>query len=174
MIETERLIIVPFEMKFAEDYYREFDEEITRYQYPDSFKTLADAEEMLASFIETMEQGEMLFGEILAKEGDFAGGVEVHGLNEEYPEVGIWIRKGFQRRGFAYEALAAVAEFVASQYRKDWLVYEADIRNISSIRLVEKFPYTQEGMDEFETGTGKHLSLQRFLIQIGKGKEGRK
>lgn len=165
-IRTQRLTIAPFKMELAQEYYQEFDEEITRYQYPEPFETLADAKERLQGFLEAMERGEMLFLSILDKEGGFVGGVEVNGLNEACPEVGIWISKGVQRRGYAHEALAAVVRYVAGQYGKDWLAYEADIRNVSSIRLVEKFAYSQEGVDEFETETGKRLSLRRFLIRL--------
>lgn len=165
VIETERLRIVPFEMNRLAEYYREFDEEITKYQYPDPFSSISAAEEVLQGFIDCMEQNEMLFLSILTPDGDFIGGTEVHGLQEEYPELGIWIKKQSQQKGYAYEALAAVLNFVDTNFHKDWYVYEADIRNAGSMKLVEKFDYKKEGTDEFETETGKSLVLQRFLIR---------
>ena len=166
LIETGRLRVVPFEMSCLEDYFLEFNEEITRYQYPNPFESVTAAQEVLQGFINLMDQNEMLFLSILTPEGDFVGGVEVHGLQEEYPELGVWIKQGSQQKGYAYEALKSVLEFVDSTYHKEWFVYEADIRNKGSMKLVEKFPYKKEELDEFETETGKTLALQRFLIQV--------
>ena len=51
-IRTERLTIVPFELKYLNDYYNGFDKEITKYQYPDSFDSVEAAETLLQEFIE--------------------------------------------------------------------------------------------------------------------------
>ena len=74
-------------------------------------------------------------------------------------------QKGEQQKGYAWEALAGVLKFTDGSYRKEWYVFEADIRNVGSMRLVEKFDYRKEGLNEFETETGKRLRLQRFLIR---------
>ncbi len=39
MIQTKRLQIVPFEMKFLKDYCEGFNTEIAKYQWPDPFET---------------------------------------------------------------------------------------------------------------------------------------
>ena len=165
LIETDRLRIVPFEMGHLQAYFSEFGTEITRYQYPEPFASISAAGEQLGEFIGRMNRDEMLFLSILAPDGAFAGGVEVHGLREECPEVGVWIKKRAQRRGYAYEALAGVLRYTDEAYRKGWYVYEADVRNVGSMKLVERFDYRKDGYDEFETETGKLLKLQRFLIR---------
>ena len=47
VIETGRLKIVPFEMGHLEEYVSAFDGEITKYQYPDPFASVAAAQETL-------------------------------------------------------------------------------------------------------------------------------
>lgn len=164
-IETQRLRIRPFDMKYLQEYYLEFNEEITKYQYPDPFASVSAAREVLQEFVNQMNQGEMLFLSVFMNE-EFSGGIEVHGLREQTPELGIWIKSALQQRGYAYEALAGVLKFMDTYCRKDWYVYEADIRNEGSMKLVEKFRYKKEGEpDAFETDTGKSLVLQRFLIK---------
>ena len=64
---TERLILQPFRDVFLEAYFREFTEEITRYQYPDVFPSLEAANEVLSGFVQEMEQGNMLELVVLAK-----------------------------------------------------------------------------------------------------------
>lgn len=163
-IQTERLVIIPFDLNYLNDYYHGFDEEITQYQYPNPFESEEAARKLLQEFIEEMDQGEMLFLAILDKNGRFAGSVEVHGLPEEYPELGIWLKKDLQGKGYAYEALNSVLRYLNQTYQKEWYVYEADIRNKSSIGLVAKFSYCKEGLDEFMTESGKELKLQRYRI----------
>ena len=79
-IRTGRLTIQPFQPKFLKDYYREFTEEITKYQYPDPFPDLEAASQTLSGFARDMEAGDMLELVILSREGEFLGSVEVFGL----------------------------------------------------------------------------------------------
>ena len=65
MIQTERLNIVPLEMKYAESYFKGFDSEIAKYQWPDPYETLEDAEAMLKDFIAEMNAEESLYYAIL-------------------------------------------------------------------------------------------------------------
>lgn len=59
----------------------------------------------------------MLFS-ILSKNDVFLGSVEVHGLTEESPELGIWIVESEQNKGYAYEALKEVLNYVREKYDK--------------------------------------------------------
>lgn len=156
LIQTERLIITPFDLISLKDYYEGLDADITKYQYPDPFTTEEDARELLQSFINLMNQGEMLFLTIFTKNNQFVGSIEVHGLKENQPKLGLWIKREVQQRGYAYEALSNVIKKVNDDYKKEWYIYEADIRNTGSIKLVEKFTYRKDGIDEFTTETGKN------------------
>lgn len=166
LIQTERLIITPFDLISLKDYYEGLDADITKYQYPDPFTTEEDARELLQSFINLMNQGEMLFLTIFTKNNQFVGSIEVHGLKENQPELGLWIKREVQQRGYAYEALSNVIKKVNDDYKKEWYIYEADIRNTGSIKIVEKFTYRKDGIDEFTTETGKKLKLQRYIIKL--------
>lgn len=54
MIETKRLRIEPFEMGHLEAYSIGFDNEVTKYQYPDPFESIDDAREFLLGFIDSI------------------------------------------------------------------------------------------------------------------------
>lgn len=166
MIETERLIISKFTKERIVDYAKNFDSDITRYQYPEPFESLEEANELLGEFMELDNNEEMLFLSILLPSKEFVGSVEIHGLKEEVPEIGVWICKQFHDRGYAYEALNAVLEYVHTKYGIKHFFYEADVRNIASIKLLEKYTYKQGNVECFDTETGKHLELQGFTIQL--------
>lgn len=92
-IQSKRLTITAFDMKYLDDYYHNFDKEITQYQYPDPFDSLESARKCLQEFIDAAARGEMLFLALLDSNATFIGSLEVHGLMEETPELGIWIAR---------------------------------------------------------------------------------
>lgn len=85
----DEISIVPFDMKYLNDYYREFNAEITEFQWTDPFDNIEDAKALLQKFSEEMHAGKTLLFSVLSKEGAFIGSVEVHGLSDNCPELGL-------------------------------------------------------------------------------------
>lgn len=170
MIQTERLNIVPFEMKFLNNYFNEFNAEITKYQWPNPFESIEDARATLQEFIKKMDKEETLIFSILSKNEKFLGSIEVHALNEDCPELGIWILTSEQNKGYAYEALNSVLEYVHTKYNKIAFYYEADIRNTGSIKLLYKFKskceIVKQGLEKITTDFGKYLELQGYILKL--------
>ncbi len=169
MIISERTNIVPFEMKYLNHYFRGFNAEITKFQWPDPFESIEDARSMLQDFLNEMDREETLLFSILSKDEDFLGSVEIHGLAEDCPELGIWIIEPQQNKGYAYEALNAVLGYVRLKYDKNVFFYEADIRNTGSIKLLRKFDKKYEiierEIERFTTDSGKDLELQGYILK---------
>ena len=174
MARGGRISIVPFEMKYLDDYFNGFNAEITRFQWPDPFECMEDARSVLQAFLDEMERGETLLFAILSENGSFLGSVEVHGLTGECPEVGVWIAAPEQRKGYAWEALDAILDHVRSTYGKAEFYYEADIRNTGSMKLLRKldgkYEITAHGCEKLTTDSGKDLELQGYTL---KAKESR-
>ncbi|MCM1183110.1 MAG: GNAT family N-acetyltransferase [Roseburia sp.] len=169
MIKSERTNIVPFDMNYLNHYFNGFNAKITRFQWPDPFESIEDAKTVLQEFLNEMERGETLLFSILSKNGDFLGSVEIHGLSEDCPELGIWIIESEQNKGYAYEALDAVLDYLCSKYDKAKFYYEADIRNIGSIKLLQKFDkkyeILEQGVEKFTTDSGKKLELRGYILR---------
>ncbi len=163
-LTTSRLILQPFSHAFLKDYYSEFTEKITRYQYPDSFPDMETANQMVSDFVREMDQGNMLELVILSREGEFLGSLEVFGLQEETPEIGLWLKSSAHGAGYGYEALKGMLDFLSTTGKYKSYVYEVDVRNTPSIRLVEKFRFQKGGCEEVITETGKKLILQTYHI----------
>lgn len=119
--------IVPFEMKYLNEYYDGFNTEITKYQWPDPF-------------------------------------------SEDCPEVGVWICEPEQGKGYAYEALSYILHFAQDKYGKKNFFYEADVRNVGSTKLLNKFSNLYEintlGVEELVTDSGKELKLQGSIMKV--------
>lgn len=169
MIRTERLSIEPFDIKYLKDYFDGFNKEITRFQWPDPFPNIDSARNVLQGFLNEMKQGESLYFSILSSSNSFLGSVEIHGLNEDCPELGIWIIEGEQNKGYAGEALCAVLNYVRSKYDKQTFFYEADIRNEASMKLLHKiecgYEIIEQGFEALTTDSGKDLELQGYILK---------
>ena len=163
-IRTQRLVIQPFTDRYLEDYFQEFTDEITRYQYPDAFQNLEAAREVLSGFTREMEQGNMLELAILSRNGEFLGSAEVFGIRERTPEIGLWLKSAAHGKGYGYEALEGVLEYLDRTGEYEYLIYEADVRNEPSIRLIEKFRCEKGGCEDITTESGKKLALRIYRV----------
>ena len=165
--------IEPFDIKYLSDYYNEFDAEITKYQWPDPFESIDDAKELLQEFIDEMGRDETIFLSVLSETGEFIGSVEVHGLDEDCPELGVWIKKSEWGKGYAYQALKAALDIVKSKYGKTEFFYEADTRNVGSRKLLDKFKdeydIEAQAAEALTTDSGKELELQGFILTLKEG-----
>lgn len=163
-IRTQRLVLRSYEPMYLEDYYHGFTEEIVKYQYPDSFPDLETAEQVLSGFAREMEAGDMLVLVVLNREGEFLGSAEVSGMREDTPELGIWMKSSAQGTGYGYEALQSVVDYLNALGKYRYYIYEADVRNTPSRRLVEKFQFQEGERQELTTESGKRLVLQTYRI----------
>lgn len=161
--------IVPFDMKYLEDYYENFNQEITKYQWPDPFENLEDARNLLQEFLDEMEKEEMLIYSIIDAEDRFVGSVELHGITEECPELGVWIIETQQGKGYAYKALEYIMDYAYKLYGKRAFFYEADVRNAGSNKLLSKFENTYDinplEVEKLITDSGKELKLQGNILK---------
>ncbi len=168
-IKYRTIEIEPFDMKYLDDYYKGFNSEITKYQWPNPFESIEDAKGLLSDFLDEMEKGETLLYSVVSDDKSFLGSVEMHGLTGDCPEVGVWITEAAQKKGYAYEALKALLDYARTKHHKNEFYYEADIRNIGSTKLLHKFEdeyeIIKQDLDECVTDSGKELKLQGYVLR---------
>jgi hypothetical protein len=56
IIETERLLLIPITMEYAEEIFKEFTPEITTYMFPKSAENISETESFINHALEEMEQ----------------------------------------------------------------------------------------------------------------------
>lgn len=164
ILKTERLVIQPYNHTYLEDYYKEFTDEITKFQYPDSFSNIESARKTISEFLSEMDKGKMLELVILSRQGEFLGSIEVFGIKGKTPEVGLWIKKSAHGNGYGYEALNALIDYLDSKQKYKHYVYEVDIKNAQSLHLVNKFSFNKGSCEEITTESGKKLILDSYYI----------
>ena len=84
--------------------------------------------------------------------------------------MGVWVAEPEQRRGYAFKALSALLDYAKARHGKTCFYYEADVRNKSSMKLLQKFrdcyEITNRGTEKLTTDSGKELELGGFELKL--------
>lgn len=119
-IETERLVIIEFDLSMAEDVHKNSLDEDTRRFVPDEvFETVEEAKETIEFLMSCYETGEgPLVYPMLIKGGANIGYVQLVPIEEGF-EVGYHVAKNYRGQGYATEALLALIQFVKTEKNLD-------------------------------------------------------
>ena len=135
-IESARLLQIPIEQHHSKDIFEHFTEEITRYMYPKPPADLDETERIVSYSIKDLENGTDLQMVILDKQSkEFLGCSGVHHIKARIPEIGIWVKKEAQLKGYGLEAIEAIVTWARRNMRFAALKYPVDKRNIPSRRI---------------------------------------
>lgn len=137
-IETARLLLVLITMEYAEEIFRVFDDDITRYLYPATPKEITDTRDFISKSIEGFSRGEEIVAAILTKDiREFIGNVGIHDINTSTPELGIWIKKDAHGHGYGKEAVTGLKEWADQELQYEYIKYPVVEENTPSREIVE-------------------------------------
>lgn len=148
-VETERLILRPFEMGDAEDWFKIMSSpEVTRYWSHLPWQSLQEAQEDIIQDITHMERKEYLRLAVIDKATHTLMGMCVffnHYPNSRRGEIGYCLDTIYQGKGVMKEAMVAFIEYLHTNLSVRRL--EADIHpdNKASAALLAKLGFEQEG-----------------------------
>ena len=138
-IETNRLLLVPINRKYAEDIFRTFTAVITGYMYPRPATDISETLEFIDSALKGLENGTNLQLVIVDKSSmEFLGCAGLHKVGQIDPELGIWIKKSSHGNGYGHEAITAVIGWARAHIQFEHLRYPVDKRNVPSRRIPER------------------------------------
>lgn len=138
IIETERLLLVPITMNYAEEIFKEFTPEITTYMFPKAAEHISETENFIQEAINKMLAGNNYQAVILDKGSkEFMGCVGLHIKHPTTPELGIWIKKSAFGKQIGREAVAWVSDRAQKNMEFDYLFYPVDQKNIPSRKIAE-------------------------------------
>lgn len=137
-LETERLLLKPISMVYAEEIFTEFTEEITFYMYPRPARRIQETESFIRESLIGLERGVNLQTVILHKTTEeFLGCAGLHDLDSRFPELGIWLKASAQGRAFGKEAIEGLKNWADEKLDYEYLRYPVDARNYPSRRIPE-------------------------------------
>lgn len=163
----DRIIISPVDIEDAHIYYKEFNDEVTKFQFATPFNSLEEAEALINNFIDLSYENINTMFNILDRDKNFIGSIELYELYKDYPEVGIWICKDDRNKGYAEEALRVLINYFKDKSYIKGFIYEADIRNIPSLKLIEKIKGEKVDFNKVKVD-GKELQLEKYVISFNK------
>lgn len=137
-IETERLFLVSASGEHTQHIFSEYRYPVTHYMNhpaPDSLKSVEDR--MKQREIE-MKEGLGLYLAVLQKEsGEFLGCFALEELNQEAPEMGGWLKKGAQGKGFGKETTLALKKWADEHLDYAYAKWPCAKENIASCKLAK-------------------------------------
>lgn len=138
VINSERLRMIPTSDDSAQDIFKEFNLEITKYMSPRSPKKIEDTFKYIKSSRLKMEKGEDLGLTIFDKKnGEFLGQCGLHRINTPTPEIGIWVKIDAQGNSYGKEAVTSIKNWCDENIKYKYITYPVDKRNISSRKIAE-------------------------------------
>ena len=173
IIETERLYLKAISRDFADDIFREFTPEITKYMYPKPKENIEETYEYIEKTLSKIKEGDELEMVITKKENnEFIGVCGIYDLNKLGPGLWIWIKKSSHNNGFGLEAINGLIEWSNINIKFDYLEYPVDKRNIASRRIPEKNngKIVKEEKSEGEAGNELDEYIYIGYIQNNKSK----
>lgn len=152
-IETERLLLVPIEMKYKESIFKEFTSDITTFMYPRPSKDISETEAFINDSLKGLGEGNNLQFVIIAKDSqEFFGCAGLHNVDSKTPEMGVWLKLSAHGNGYGKEAMTGIKKWADSNLKYDYILYPVADKNIASRKIPESLggkierEYDQEGM----------------------------
>lgn len=138
VIETERLLMEPVSLEYADKIFTEFTDEITLFMFPSAAKDISETKRFIEDSREKMRSGTDIFVSVFEKtKGEFLGGGGLHHLDTKTPELGIWIKKSAHGHKFGQEAVTGLKLFADENLDYEYLFYPVAADNIASRKIPE-------------------------------------
>jgi len=139
-LETERLLLRPFEKSDAQAMYDNWasDEEVTKYLTWNAHTNIEETKFILNLWIEEYQKPERInCGIVLKETNELIGGIDVVGYIEGVPVIGYCISRKHWNKGIMSEALKELTNYLFSIGHTKIRV-DAMVDNIGSNRVIQK------------------------------------
>ena len=138
-IEARRVFLLPVSRDHAEEIFRSFTPQITRYMNPRPAQAIDETLEFIDESRKEIADGTNLPLSVICKQtGAFVGCAGLHDIGANDRELGIWIKQASQGHGYGHEAITAVIEWARSNLQFEYLRYPVDKRNLPSRKIAER------------------------------------
>lgn len=139
-IETERLILRPFEMSDSDDIFKNWasDDEVTKYLTWNTHENVEVTKNIVSIWISQYEKPERINCAIILKEtNELIGGIDVVGYIDDIPVIGYVLSRKYWNNGYMSEACQSIVDFLFSLgYRK--IRIDAVKENVGSNKVIVK------------------------------------
>jgi ribosomal-protein-alanine N-acetyltransferase len=137
-IETERLILVPIDLAYKDDIFREFTLEVARFLVPQPTGDMANTIYFITDSREkTLNNAELQLIALDKATNEFMGCVGLHDIDTKIPELGLWFKKSVWGKGYGKESMLALKKWADNNLKYDTINYPIFKENIPSQKIAE-------------------------------------
>lgn len=166
-LKTKRLNLIPSNMDYCDDIYREFTVEVARYMIPQPSEDKQETVKFLQECQQAFELATDLEVIILDNQSEeFLGCLGVLGLNRKTPSLGLWLKKSAWRKGYGQEAVKAILDWLKTYKQYRYILYPVDRDNIASRRLVESCGGVLDNVYAEKNTLGRVLNVCEYHIEL--------
>ncbi|GGI41828.1 GNAT family N-acetyltransferase [Mammaliicoccus stepanovicii] len=147
MIQTERLVLVPFQVKHLDDIYEILSNDETCQFLPhDPWTETNKDENFKKRLIEfNLNSGEKCHLAVMLNDKLIGDVVAWYTDMKDTVEIGYVFNKAFSNKGYATEAVEAFKQFLFKEYDLHRIQTMLDANNLSSANLCERIGMRKEG-----------------------------
>lgn len=133
VIKSKRLRLVPLSEKYREVIFKEFTKEITKYMYPKAAEDIKETDNFINDSLKRHEaKTDYIWAITNMKTDEYLGNCGLHSLQNEKPELGIWLKKSVHGQGYGKEVIVSIIDWVRKSLEIKAVLYPVDKRNIPS------------------------------------------
>lgn len=164
-IESERLLLVPVDLKYKKNIFREFTPEITKYMKTKSPVIIGETIAFIKRALEKNKNGLGFTAIITLKEtGEYLGGCGIHEIKTISPTIGIWIKRSAHGKSYGKETVFALVKWARENLHFEYIEYSAVNLNTKSRRIPESLGATIFEECNFENGYSEKFKLVKYKI----------
>ncbi len=165
ILESERLILQPISLKYAEIISQEFNSEVTKYTYSKPAEHIGETLNFINKTIKNIKNKTDLVLTILKKNNqEFLGICGIHKIHTAKPELGIWLKQQAQGNNFGKEAIYLLKNWADRNLNYEYCLYSADKNNIPSRKIPENLGGQVFREYQITNQSGNILNLLEYRI----------
>lgn len=126
-------------MRYLQEIFKEFTDEVTKTLRASTPKHIEDEEEWIKRSIEKFKQGTNINFCVADKEGTFIGCCSIMHLDTHTPEIGLRMKQSVRGKGYGKEMVGALIDRLQKNKEFDHIIYRAMTDNIASRKIAEHF-----------------------------------
>lgn len=165
-LETERLLIRPFERSDAQEYLVFFSEQDARLDSGDIYNSMDEKYERLMEDFLT----QIRYTLVEKETGHIVGTIHLMKVTDravETMEIGYSISPAHRRRGYAYESISVLLRYLLYDLNLDMVIAGAFPDNVPSLELIKKLGFQYEGLKHkaFWNNLRGPMDLQYYYLE---------
>ena len=151
-ITTQRLQLETLSMKYIQEIFKEFTDEITKNLRASTPKAIEEEEKRVKRSAEKFKQWTDVNFTVADEQGNFVWCCGIMHLHTRTPEVWLWIKKSARGKGYGKEMIGGLIKRIQEHRDFDHIIYRAKTDNIWSRKIAEHFggvlQFNEEGKEK--------------------------